>query len=1064
MDFSPTKTEDISEIYCDKENNSLTLPVLSLVQFSRAPFLTFGAVKLGSSKSAILRIENPVSGNAATDVTVNKIASTKGFFVDQTNFKIQSGEVFDLTITWTPIEEGGVRELIIFIANGVVKHQAVLLGRAEAPKKKKKSLWDSIKNKRSADFSVTPKGKKKPESPIKKAAYKTLHMSRNPQYKRERVRSPLASLNDVVAVKVKSLSRYCPDDHSEQQPSCTPVYKKRSQEPLDQVNVDNDHTTSPMVLFVPSLKIINSSKTADGLGVPVGTPERRDMARILNKTLSPVGTPDRLKNLIPHIDSLLGPVNSLPEVSKRAMHGICAPSVKDALSMIDSDLSSDVTASPPKACSSFDFSDSLESEISNVGGGPDEANLKGLPYSPNESEPAQPRLTFFVKSKLTVGPVEQLVAPRKEVKDDIHQVKKVPFTSATVIKSKAAPAPREGHLAERKPKTSRRRLLEKTLEIPDRGSHTDSSLGSPGLPVIDSDISSDRQHDGSITTAPLEAMDLAPVGLTPNNGLVPVSFSLSPPLPRAPFILQHHRENKTTCVASLPKLASAHCLVQPDVFPLHSQSQFDVIRSKKRKSDEFLRDVDKVEDTEKMVEVKRSRVSTLVKEPVRPALDARKSALQRQQRTAGSLRSISASSQKVKMSTPAQTKQQSSRAALQGTSLKSIGTSSLKKAKVVAVAQSKLTFIKPAQSAIPRHPMPFAAKNMFYDERWIEKQERGFTWWINYILTPDDFKVNTEVTQVNAVSLAMGSDDKFSVPKAPTKEEMSFSTYTARRRLNRLRRSACHLFTSEAMVKAIQRLELEVEAKRLLVRKDRHLWKDIGERQKVLNWLLSYNPLWLRIGLETIYGEMISLESNSDVMGLAMFILRRLLWNPDIAAEFRHAKVPNLYKDGHEEALSRFTLKKLLLLVCFLDKAKESRMIEHDPCLFCMDAEFKTSKDLLLAFSRDFLSGEGILPRHLGYLGLPVSHMQTPLDEFNFAVKNLAVDLKCGIRLVRVMELFTQDWSLSQKLRMPAISRLQKVHNVDIALQLLRAKGVDLQDENGVISSRDIVDGHRRRH
>ena len=31
----------------------------------------------------------------------------------------------------------GVRELITFIANGIVKHQAVLLGRVEAPKKKK---------------------------------------------------------------------------------------------------------------------------------------------------------------------------------------------------------------------------------------------------------------------------------------------------------------------------------------------------------------------------------------------------------------------------------------------------------------------------------------------------------------------------------------------------------------------------------------------------------------------------------------------------------------------------------------------------------------------------------------------------------------------------------------------------------------------------------------------------------------------------------------------------------------------------------------------------------------
>lgn len=47
------------------------------------------------------------------------------------------------------------------------------------------------------------------------------------------------------------------------------------------------------------------------------------------------------------------------------------------------------------------------------------------------------------------------------------------------------------------------------------------------------------------------------------------------------------------------------------------------------------------------------------------------------------------------------------------------------------------------------------------------------------------------------------------------------------------------------------------------------------------------------------------------------------------------------------------------------------------------------------------------------------------------------------------MELLTQDWSLSSKLRLPAISRLQKVHNVDLALQVLRRKGVDLKDERG---------------
>lgn len=54
-----------------------------------------------------------------------------------------------------------------------------------------------------------------------------------------------------------------------------------------------------------------------------------------------------------------------------------------------------------------------------------------------------------------------------------------------------------------------------------------------------------------------------------------------------------------------------------------------------------------------------------------------------------------------------------------------------------------------------------------------------------------------------------------------------------------------------------------------------------------------------------------------------------------------------------------------------------------------------------------------------------------------------------GLACSRVMELLTQDWSLSSKLRLPAISRLQKVHNVDVALQVLRSRGVDLKDERG---------------
>lgn len=85
---------------------------------------------------------------------------------------------------------------------------------------------------------------------------------------------------------------------------------------------------------------------------------------------------------------------------------------------------------------------------------------------------------------------------------------------------------------------------------------------------------------------------------------------------------------------------------------------------------------------------------------------------------------------------------------------------------------------------------------------------------------------------VNAASLLLGGEShhKPSVPRAPTKEEVSLRAYTARRRLNHLRHAACRLFTSESMVKAIKKLEVEIAARRLAVRRDRHLWKDVGTR------------------------------------------------------------------------------------------------------------------------------------------------------------------------------------------------------------------------------------------
>lgn len=91
MAFSPTNLHE--EQFCcngvdTNKENSDSIPVLSLVKFSRAPFLSFGTVKLGSSKSSFLRVDNPTD-ELPIVVVVDKIASSKGFSVDQTKFTIE---------------------------------------------------------------------------------------------------------------------------------------------------------------------------------------------------------------------------------------------------------------------------------------------------------------------------------------------------------------------------------------------------------------------------------------------------------------------------------------------------------------------------------------------------------------------------------------------------------------------------------------------------------------------------------------------------------------------------------------------------------------------------------------------------------------------------------------------------------------------------------------------------------------------------------------------------------------------------------------------------------------
>ncbi|NXP59686.1 ASPM protein, partial [Chloropsis cyanopogon] len=906
-------------------------------------------------------------------------------------FLQQSGQRIFVSITWTPLEEGKIRELVTFVVNDVVKHQAVLLGAAEQPPKKKRSLWETLKKKNSSGTSAIKVKKSTLEI---KNVNKTFQVSQ----KVDRLRSPLQACenqkmvqsgisqgNDPLAGAENQLppSPIAPVPEEHGSAVHTPLALRRS-------TAFGDIAASGKEELLPETDTcsINKCVTEHDQLQPESASTSAGLAQlpmsndgeVLHFTLSPVSTPEHSASApVLNTRRILSPdafVNDSYQVDIDVIEQpfpILSPDqfVKDNLSDKPSKTPKPEAALISSATETYVVKRFLPSKWKKDGGVETETHVR-IEHSSNEvSELHNVKSQAFDCAKpkehhCRFPSAEELQTDNPSQRE---RTKKRPILSATVIKSK------RGAAEETRPETHQpksKKCLNKAIigcanVVP---GHMEAET-SKHLPVTAPISSEDKCHN--------DRVDSSPTGSASSCRKRKSETSVGNSRVAAPVHVEEV-ERKRALTSSMD--SQTHTTRQPSAFKPTNGERV----GQRKKAGSSLQ--------------KASKATKRISKPV-PGL-----------------------------------------------------------------AQSHLTFVKPLKTVIPRHPMPFAAKNMFYDERWKEKQQRGFTWWLNFVLTPDDFNVKTNTSQVNAAALILGEENhhKRSLPKAPTKDEASLKAYTARRKLNRLRREACRLFTSAAMVKAIQKLEVEIENRRLLVRRDRHLWKDIGERQKVLNWLLSYNPLWLRIGLETIYGELIALESNSDVMGLAIFILNRLLWNPDIAAEYRHPVVPHLYREGHEEALSKFTLKKLLLLVCFLDCAKQSRMIDHDPCLFCKDAEFKASKDLLLAFSRDFLSGEGDLSRHLGFLGLPVSHVQTPLDEFDFAVTNLAVDLQCGIRLVRTVELLTKNWSLSKQLRVPAISRLQKMHNVDIVLNVLKERGVHLKDETGAsIDSRDIVDRHRER-
>jgi abnormal spindle-like microcephaly-associated protein len=167
-----------------------------------------------------------------------------------------------------------------------------------------------------------------------------------------------------------------------------------------------------------------------------------------------------------------------------------------------------------------------------------------------------------------------------------------------------------------------------------------------------------------------------------------------------------------------------------------------------------------------------------------------------------------------------------------------------------------------------------------------------------------------------------------------------------------------------------------------------------------------------------------------------------------------------VFETRYKAEMRALVLSRIMLLVFFLDRAKNSNILDDCPRLFTVSSEVKSSRDVLLAICRMCLSSEGDVVKHFSRIGLSVSYSQHPVDEITFKVSNLATDFRDGILLTRLAEIVTGASFKSHltSLRLPAVSRLQKKFNVTFAISKITEIGIVVADS---VQAHHIMDGHR---
>ncbi len=314
-------------------------------------------------------------------------------------------------------------------------------------------------------------------------------------------------------------------------------------------------------------------------------------------------------------------------------------------------------------------------------------------------------------------------------------------------------------------------------------------------------------------------------------------------------------------------------------------------------------------------------------------------------------------------------------------------------------------------------------------------------------------------------------------------------------------------YNSPEMALLYKRVQSAVSYGALGISKDtiasgHRLWNDLAYRGEFVSlWLETYDNYILLAALEVVMGRLLSCRadgrsdqnlnqgsSRMNCRALRQAIETLLIRNDD--------SNPNPEVGDPVSWCYRRTMLRSLMLIKSLDLVKTTKDFPSTTKLFQSTSAHKSSKSVLQQLVRMVNPGVGDPLRPLQHLGYSLTHSQYPLEEYSYEIQNLAVDLRDGVRLTRLVELLLyrsathtleynhgsgatltlatptaevlslteghEAWPLSQHLKFPCLSRATKLYNTQIALcALSNVKGMNSVFQD--ISADDIVDGYREK-